>query len=151
MQLFVDMDGVLADFDRHHEAVFGQVSDKIADNVDWAAIRAARDFYLGIPPMADMEALWARIERYKPIVLTGVPASVPEAPDNKRGWVLRHLGPQVEVRCVRSREKSHHAAPGDILIDDWEKYRHLWIAAGGIWITHRSAAATAAALDEMGI
>lgn len=151
MQLFVDMDGVLADFDRHHEAVFGTRSDKLADNVDWAAVRGIKDFYLNIPPMDDMPILWTRIERYRPIVLTGVPRAVEEAADNKRAWVRCHLGDHVEVRCCRSRDKSLHAAAGDILIDDWEKYRDLWIARGGIWITHRSAAQTVSDLDGLGV
>ncbi len=151
MQLFVDMDGVLADFDRHHESMFGVRADKIADNVDWKAVRAIEDFYLYIPPMTDMPQLWARIERYRPIVLTGVPASVAEAPENKRAWVRKHIGEHVEVRCCRSKEKCLHANAGDILIDDWEKYRDLWIGQGGVWITHRSAAETIAALDTLGI
>ena len=56
-------------------------------------------------------------------MLTGVPKDVEEAPDNKRAWVVRHLGDHVEVRCCRSKEKCLHAAPGDVLIDDWEKYK----------------------------
>ena len=110
-----------------------------------------KGFYFDIPPMADMEALWRRIERHRPIVLTGVPKEVAEAADNKRAWVARHLGDQVEVRCCRSREKCLHAAPGDVLIDDWEKYRHLWIEAGGIWITHRGATETSAELERVGL
>src|SRR3984893_8427586 len=68
MQLFVDMDGVLADFDRHHETGFGVRSDKLTDNVDWAAVGAVKDYYLSIPPMADLALLWGRIERYRPII-----------------------------------------------------------------------------------
>ena len=151
MQLYVDMDGVLADFDQHHETVFGVRSDKLADNVDWAAVRLVKDFYLNIPPMPDMTLLWSRIERYQPVVLTGVPSLIEEASENKRAWVRRHLGSHVEVQCCQSKEKCLHAAPGDVLIDDWEKYRELWIAKGGIWITHRSAAETIAALDALGI
>ena len=153
MQLFVDMDGVLADFDTHHETIFGVRACKIADNVDWAAVRAVPDFYLGIPPMEDLGALWTRIERYKPIVLTGIPsaARVPEAAENKRAWARRYLGDDVEVICCRAKEKCLHAAPGDILIDDWEKHRHLWIRAGGKWITHISAAETDLALTELGL
>lgn len=151
MQIFVDMDGVLADFDSHHEAVFGIRSDKLADNVDWQKVRDARDFYLGIPPMPDMPELWTFVSRFSPIVLTGVPYSVAEAPDNKRAWVRKHLGGDVEVRCCRSSEKCLHAAPGDILIDDWEKYRALWVAKGGQWITHRSAAESIAALRALGV
>jgi hypothetical protein len=151
MKLFVDQDGVLADFDRHHIKVFGVKACKIADNVNWKAVRGVKDFYLGIPPMADLEALWARIERYEPIVLTGVPPTVPEAADNKRAWVRKHLGPDVPVICCLAREKSKHASPGDILVDDWTKYRHLWLVAGGRWITHVSAADTDRALAELGL
>jgi len=151
MKLFVDMDGVLADFDGHHEAMLGVRSCKHADNVDWALVRAVTDFYLHIPPMPDMQLLWDRIARHSPIVLTGVPEAVPEAADNKCAWVRRHIGDHVEVRCCRSKAKCLHASPGDILIDDWEKHRHLWIAAGGLWITHRSAAETSEALTQLGL
>lgn len=149
-QLYVDMDGVLADFDQHYENTFGYRSCKLSDNVDWKAVRAAKDFYLNIPPMADLEVLWKRIERYTPIVLTGVPYSVQEAPDNKKAWVAKNLGDHVEVICCKSAHKSHVTKPGDILIDDWEKYRHLWVARGGVWITHTSAVNTSLSLDAMG-
>jgi hypothetical protein len=151
VQLFVDMDGVLADFDAHHEAVLKVRSDKLLDNVDWGRVRAIKDFYLNIPPMADMEQLWRRIERHRPIVLTGVPKDVEEAPGNKRAWVKRHLGEHVEVRCCLSKEKCLHASPGDVLIDDWIKYRDLWVGKGGVWITHRSAKETADELTRVGL
>lgn len=142
MQLFVDMDGVLADFDAHHEAVFGVRSDKLLDNVDWKAIQGIKDYYLNIPPMADMEVLWDFVKVYNPIVLTGIPHSIVEAADNKKAWVAKYIGKDVEVRCCRSSEKCLHASPGDILVDDWEKYRKLWIKKGGVWITHHNAEAT---------
>lgn len=150
LQLFVDMDGVLADFDAHHEAVFGYRSDKLADNVDWKAIRQSKDFYLNIPPMADLAVLWNAIKDNNPIVLTGIPSSVAEAADNKRAWIRKHLG-DVEVRCCLSREKYLHAKPGDILIDDWEKHKDLWVKAGGVWITHTSAKDTVARLRSIGL
>lgn len=151
MQIFVDMDGVLADFDTGYEVAFGVRADKVADNVDWYAVRALDNFYLNLPPMPDMPDLWRHVEPYQPIVLTGVPGLVAEAPENKRAWVRRHLGDHVEVRCCRSADKSRHAVPGDILIDDWEKYRHLWLAKGGRWVTHRSAAATIQQLVALGV
>ena len=40
MQVFVDMDGVLADFDAHYETHFGTRPCKKSDNVDWDAVRA---------------------------------------------------------------------------------------------------------------
>jgi hypothetical protein len=149
-QLFVDMDGVLADFDTGHEQMLGITTSKLTDNVDWKAVRAVPGFYVNLPPMPDMHLLWAYIERHRPIVLTGVPHSVEEAPENKRAWVRKHLGSHVEVRCCQSSGKCEHAAPGDILIDDWEKYRHLWVAKGGLWITHTNAADTILQLEALG-
>lgn len=151
MTLFVDLDGTLADFDAHYEALFGLRPCKIADNVDWKAVRGVKDFYLGMPPLPDMRQLWDYVAPHKPIILTGVPKSVEEAPGNKVGWVRKHLGPDVEVRCCPSKEKSLHCKPGDILIDDWEKHKHLWLAAGGVWITHVSAERTIDDLRNMGI
>jgi len=151
MQLFLDMDGVLADFDTGHEIVFGVRPDKKADNVDWKAVRAIAGFYENLPPMPDLQELWTHCERYRPIVLTGVPWSVEEAPENKRAWVRKHLGSHVEVRCCKSKEKCLHAASGDVLVDDWDKYRHLWIAKGGRWVRHRSAAESIRELVALGI
>jgi hypothetical protein len=153
MQVYVDMDGVLADFDTHHERTFGRLPDRVADDVDWSHVNNHPDFFLGIDPMPDMEDLWRFVERLtpRPKVLTGVPASVAVAPDNKRAWVRKHLGSSVEVICCRSRDKSLHCQPGDLLIDDWEKYRDLWLAKGGRWITHRSAEDTISKMLNMAI
>lgn len=151
MQLYVDMDGVLADFDQHHEDVFGERACKIKENVDWAKIRAIPDYYANLPPMPDMWDLWDHIESYDPIVLTGVPYSVSEAEENKRGWIKRHLGGQVPVIGCKSKDKCLHGKPGDILIDDWTKYQHLWEGMGGRWITHVSAADTIARLKDWGL
>lgn len=149
-QLYVDMDGVLADFDQHHEDTFGYRSCKLSDNVDWKAVRAVKDFYLNLPPMADMHILWARIARFNPIILTGIPYSVKEAEENKRAWARKHIGNHVQLIGCKSAHKSRHMKPGDVLIDDWEKHKQLWIDRGGIWITHTSAADTSRQLDELG-
>ena len=84
-------------------------------------------------------------------MLTGIPKLVPEAAANKRAWIAKHIGEHVEVICCLSKVKCKSAKPGDILIDDWEKYRDLWLAVGGIWITHRSAVETADILTQLGL
>jgi hypothetical protein len=148
MTLFVDMDGVLADFDSGYEAAFGVRPSIHADNVDWELVRLREDFYLNLPPMPDFQELWTFIAPLRPVVLTGVPRSVAEASDNKRAWARKWLG-DTEIRTCRSSEKCLHASAGDILIDDWEKYKKKWIKAGGIWITHTSAANTIAELPKL--
>ena len=150
MQLYVDLDGVLADFDTGYEREFGVRPSKTDDNVDWDAVRRCANFYANLPPMPDFPALWTRISRYDPIVLTGVPKSLPDASWNKRAWVKQYL-PNTLMIATRSSEKATYARPGDVLIDDWERYRPLWEKAGGVWITHVSAVETDRLLTEMGL
>lgn len=151
MQLFVDMDGVIADFDQHHENVFGFRSDKLLDNVDWAAVRKIPHFYLHIPPMKDLDELWSAIVHLDPIVLTGIPY-IPEASGNKQAWGQANLPEGTPMITCKSKEKyKHMIAPGDILIDDWEKHKSRWVNAGGIWITHISAKDTIEQLVNMGV
>ena len=85
--------------------------------------------------LEDLQLLGARIQGYQPIVLTGLPKVIAEAPASKRAWVQQ---------ISRSRGQR-----GDILIDDSAKYHKSWIKAGGIWITHRSADAAVAIIDVM--
>lgn len=153
--LFCDLDGVCADFDEQHRRHFGFCSDKTLDNVDWSAVEQIPDYYLTMPPMPDLPELWLRISRYQPIILTGVPGKTPEytahVARQKREWVRRTIGGHVTVITCRSAEKSLYAAPGDILIDDWPRYKYLWTAKGGVWITHIRASATSGALQAMGL
>lgn len=151
MALFVDLDGVLADFDTHYENMFGVRPCKVCNNVDWSLIRNCTDFYLHIPPMPDFSLLWDYVSRYNPIILTGIPKSIPEAAANKKEWVRMLCGPDVPVITTESWMKCQHAMPGDILIDDWEKYRHRWENVGGVWITHYNAKMTILQLKEIGL
>lgn len=148
-QIFIDMDGVLADFDSGYEAAFGVRPSIHADNVDWELVRQHKDFYLNLPPMPDFAELWSAVVPLNPIVLTGIPRSVAEACANKTAWVRRYMG-QTEIRCCRSSEKCLNAKAGDILIDDWEKYRRKWEKAGGVWITHTGAQSTVQELRRLG-
>lgn len=151
MQIYVDMDGVLADFDLGYAAAFGVWPGKEKDDVDWSAVRKHKDFYLNLSPMIDMQMLWDYVKKYNPIVLTGIPENVPEADANKRAWAIKNLGGTVEIHCCRSKEKYLHCKPGDLLIDDWTKYKDLWVNAGGLWITHTTSRNTIGHLVDMGI
>lgn len=148
-QVFVDMDGVLADFDTGYRTMIGPMGGKEADDVDWERVRAYSGFYASLPPMPDFEHLWYHVSQLNPIILTGVPTSVEEALENKRVWVTKHIGPNQRMIGCKSKDKCIHGKPGDILIDDWEKYMHLWKGMGGHWITHTSADSSVKALIEL--
>ncbi|WP_182417264.1 hypothetical protein [Bartonella sp. HY038] len=146
--LFIDMDGVLVDFDKGYENYFGYKPTKVDDNVDWALVNGVESYYANIPPMEDFKELWEGIAHYNPIILTGVPKEVPSAADDKRKWVDKHIGKsQLMITCLSKDKSLHMKNKGDILIDDWTKYQHLWIERGGRWITHMSAEQSLAELE----
>jgi 5'(3')-deoxyribonucleotidase len=147
--IFVDMDGVLADFDTAATAALGAVPDRDS-TAFWATLHALGGFYRTMPKLPDADALMAglRARGYRPIILTGVPVSIPTAADDKRAWAAEHF-PGTEVITTAARLKSRWAWPGDVLIDDQTTYRALWEAAGGRYIVHTSAAATLAALEAL--
>ncbi len=140
--IFCDLDGVLADFDRGFQELFGRPKSNNgpAEDEDWERVRGTKGFYENLPPMPDMMDLWSFIKPFSPVILTGIPKleSVPEATDNKVAWVNKHLPGAITICCL-SKEKAKYCHPGDILIDDWERHKKKWIRAGGIWITHISA------------
>ncbi len=144
-QLYIDLDGVLADMDTYYEQQFGEKIGRAANIKDpdgmWDKIRQHGHFYADLPLMSDALELWEGAKRFhpNPIILTGIPHSIPECEKQKRGWVSRHLGKFIPVICCRSADKWKYCVPGDILIDDWVKYRELWEERGGIFIVHRSA------------
>lgn len=144
MQLFLDLDGVLADFDGHYERLFGHRLDRtVVDPPNlWENISTEQTFYRDLPPLPDAMELWEGVKHLDPVILTGLPKAsrgVPLAEKHKREWVAEHFGATVSVVCCLSKDKRCHGKPGDVLIDDWAMYRHLWIAMGGIFILHTSA------------
>lgn len=149
-QIFCDMDGVLADFDRGYDSMISSMNGETIDtvrqkgcDVNWHLIKDTQDFFLRLPPTPDMQELWSYIKDMNPIVLTGVPKEMPElATANKRAWLDKHLGTDVRMIACRAKDKCLHGRPRDILIDDWEKHKKKWVDMGGYWITHVSAEKT---------
>lgn len=145
-QLYVDLDGVLADFDGHYETLFGVRPDKTKPEPPdfWAKIDAyaARggQFFRELVPMPDAFQLWDGIHALglRPVLLSGIPR-LPGAAEQKAAWVAEHFGRHARLVTCASKDKYRHCRPGDVLVDDWAKYRHLWEAAGGIFVVHTSA------------
>lgn len=152
-QLFIDLDGVLADFDGFYESNFGirpaRTSQDLPDM--WDNIKNHGTFYLDLPMMGDALRLWhgACILHPKPVILTGLPYSITDVEIHKRRWVSKYIGRHAEVICCASKDKCKFGKPGDILVDDWEKYRHLWEGMGGAFVLHTSAEKSLDRIQEL--
>jgi 5'(3')-deoxyribonucleotidase len=147
-QVFLDCDGVLADFDSHALSYFGMPPRAYETMVGtpkfWAELQEQGDFYRRLPLMPDAHDLVEGTRHLNPIVLTGCPKGN-WAEAQKVAWVEEHF-PGIPVITCRSVNKRDHAVPGDVLIDDWPQHRHRWIEMGGIFISHFDAQTSLAAL-----
>lgn len=150
-RIYLDLDGVMADFNHHFPATFNLDHRNLASKEIWAKINAHPNYFLDMPPCLGALDFFQSIERLQPIVLTA--CSKDNFENNarqKRAWVHKHLSPTVTVLPVHgSRFKPMFMhAPGDILIDDYESNIGGWNAEGGIGIHHTDFPSTEAALVE---
>ena len=148
MKVFLDLDGVLADFDAGVVALTGKHPRELTTRAMWRRIARAPAFFAALAFAGDGKRLWEFCRPLGPTILTGLPHGGWAAPQ-KRSWVAQMLGPDVPVITCMSRDKARYAAPGHVLVDDRETARDRWEARGGVFIQHKDAATTIAALEAL--
>jgi 5'(3')-deoxyribonucleotidase len=143
-QLYLDCDGVLADFDKGAAAILGMHPRAFEKRHGlgrfWAKLAKAPDFYFGLPLLPGATELFEAVRHLDPIILTGLPQGG-WAADQKVRWAAKYF-PGTRIITTMARDKRNHAKHGDVLVDDQLKHAHLWEGAGGIFIHHRSVAET---------
>ena len=149
MKLFIDLDGVLADFDRGVQAVTGKRPEELPLKTMWSALSRAPRFFETLEFMHDAEALWRFCEPHHPTILTGLPLGS-WAPEQKKRWVARMLGAHVPVITCMSRDKPRWSGPGRVLVDDRASAREGWERKGGVFVHHLSAERSIAVLRSLG-
>jgi hypothetical protein len=149
MKLFLDLDGVLADFDRGVRDLTGRDPADLPLRGMWDTLARAPDFFATLDFLPDAEALWRFCAPHDPIILSGLPQGQ-WAAAQKTQWVARMLGPQVRLITCMSRDKPRWSAPGHVLVDDRATTAAGWEAKGGRFLHHVSATQSIAALRELG-
>jgi 5'(3')-deoxyribonucleotidase len=140
-RLFLDADGVLADFDLAARGLLGMRSkeyiDKHGRGMFWKRLAEAPNFYGDLAEMPDARVLFDAVRHLKPTILTGLPAGNWAAPQ-KVEWAAEHF-PGVPIITCMARDKHLHMHPGDVLVDDREKHRAEYEAAGVVFVHHKNA------------
>jgi 5'(3')-deoxyribonucleotidase len=140
-RLFLDADGVLADFDQGARSLLGmrpkEFITKHGRGTFWKRLAKAKNFYGTLPEMADAQVLFDAVKHLKPTILTGLPLGNWAAPQ-KVEWAAEHF-PGVPIITCMARDKHKHMKPGDVLVDDREKHRPAYEEAGVVFIHHRNA------------
>lgn len=151
-RLNLDLDGVLADFDRGYLERFGKLPSEVDDAELWRNLNATPDFFDSLHPMPGALLAFAWLRPLSPQILTACPrTNYHDAAANKRRWVRRHLGQDVTVLpCMGGINKPVFMhAPGDVLVDDMPKNVAAWRAAGGVAVLHEDWPTTLDALANI--
>ena len=147
--IFIDSDGVLANFSLYCLTHYGKLpeesgSDRAAKAKFWAWVQRHNDtvepFFASLPKMPNADALVEFcLENFNNVkVLTASGHTPKDGAAQKISWYKKFY-PTLEVIVVaKSPDKAAYATPRTILVDDRAKSIDPWVAAGGIGILHTS-------------
>jgi phosphoglycolate phosphatase-like HAD superfamily hydrolase len=151
-QIYLDCDGVLADFEKSAREILGASTAAFEREHGpaefWKRLARADAFFENLDPMPDAFKLYDAVAHKRPIILTGMPQGYWAGPQ-KRRWAARYF-PGVRVITTTAALKREHCHPGDVLVDDRPVHRRLWEAEGGIFVPHESARSSIAELRALG-
>ena len=152
--VFVDMDGVLTDFDKAYYELTGMKSSEAKSKLSvqefWFPIKnAGRDWWINMDWMPDGKKLWSYIKKYDPTLLSA-PSIERSSKVGKRGWVNNNLS-GTKLIMTRSSNKKKYATPTSVLIDDTKRNIDDWNSSGGIGIHHTSTSNTIKELKKLGL
>lgn len=157
MQLFLDCDGVLADFDKFFGENYGmdarQYEREFGGDKFWYEIEHfPGGFFRQLPPMPDAHELVDAVKHLHPIILTGAPRGSTWPQPQKEAWRDEHF-PDLPMICCQSKRKFTHMVAGkhNIIVDDWPKWKHIWEENGGTFILHTSAKQSLDELRNLGV
>ena len=153
-RIFVDMDGVLADFVQGVQGpkyLNGPLTDHLYD--DNKIELSNKGLFKDLPLMPGMKDLINAVKDtgvYWEILTCTGELNRKKVAQDKTIWIRKHVDPGVVITCTfKGEQKAAYAKPGSILIDDRPRNIKAWTDAGGIGILHKNAADTIAQLQDL--
>lgn len=146
--IYLDLDGVLADFDSSVKRHTGKYPHEQSDDEMWKSVEKDEHFYSKLDKMSGADKFYTDIlamatnHGFTVKILTAIPrkSTMPEAGPDKIKWVKKNFGNIDVVLGPYSRDKWKHAQPGDILIDDRKSNIDEWKKKGNaIGILYKNA------------
>jgi len=147
-EIYVDMDGVLADFFGEWAKLmnvdhFSDIHKQHDINDALQKIRDTDDFWLKLPILPEAKNLLNLIKQVRGeySICTSPLADDPNSEKHKRTWVEKNLAffPPKEVHVTHNKPQFATAKDGtpNILIDDYGVNINAWEAAGGIGFKYK--------------
>lgn len=155
--LYLDLDGVLANFDKAAAEALG--TDNIykfefvyGTAAFWNRINSYPNFWSDLEVMPDAAHLWYAVRHLEPVILTALPYSNAEKVDaHKRQWVFEQFGDKAKVITCMTKDKPNYCQPGDTLVDDRAVNQAAWRRKGGNYVIHTNAENTIIQLTTLGV
>jgi hypothetical protein len=136
IHIFIDLDGVLADFDRHARA-HGKYD--ASGNVKWEELDY--QWWVTMPACAGAKVFYDAAKKLGIVKFLTAPVKSEECFSGKAHWIQDFVPERgkfalMDLIICPSADKGYLAAANRILIDDRQNNIQDWINAGGIGIHH---------------
>jgi len=132
--IYVDMDGVLVDFDKSFKTLgYGTRSEVSKDSLFDIINKEDAYFWANMEWMPDGRMLWDKIKQYSPIILSR-PSGSNACIEGKISWIYRNISMQQHI--ILKKEKYEYADSDSILIDDDVLNINPWKRHEGKGILH---------------
>tara|TARA_B100000927_G_scaffold273741_1_gene252439 strand:- start:417 stop:1610 length:1194 start_codon:yes stop_codon:yes gene_type:complete len=143
-KVYVDMDGVLADFFGEWQKLIGKDWRKVKDiEPALQKIRDTDNFWLNLPLLPQAKNLLGIIKKVKGsyTILSSPLPNDPNSEPHKREWIKKNLDFFPPENVIITKDKAKFATNPDgtpnILIDDFGQNIASWEAAGGEGFKHK--------------
>ena len=154
-KIFIDMDGVLADFVKGVEGpkyLNGPLTCE-QDYDDRKIELSNKGLFRDLPIMPGMDQLIRHVKKitnHWEILTASGDLNRKVVVRDKIEWIKEKIGPDVIVTStIKGKDKAVFAKPNHVLIDDRKSNIEAWEQAGGIGILHTSAENTIEQLNNI--
>jgi hypothetical protein len=158
--IYLDMDGVLADFEGWASSIIGPDWKKEIDEPKWGKFALYPRLYAELPVMEKALELYEFCCEYigdetKVGILTALPNRArdvfPMAAQDKTEWARKNINKSIRVNFgpFAVNKQLHCVYPTDILIDDMKINIDQWNSKGGIGLQHTSCSDIILKLQEL--
>ena len=148
------MDGVLCDFNKHYNDLFGMYPKEARDQKDGSYTANWHKFvndgeFENIPPLEGYDRILHVVAEYRRDMenVTGTEIQIltssggkdkyEQVAEQKKAWLKKHFITYNAIVVPGRRYKQEYANPYSIIIDDTQDVIEDWKEAGGIGIQHK--------------